>query len=70
MGKVVKVIMDVGGCVIGIILYFLVVREFVFKDVMIFIEMCMMIECKEKMFYFVDVFIVLFGGFGIFEEFL
>lgn len=68
MGVMVDIVIVNGGYIIGVILIFLRDCEIVYENLLEFIIVNNMFECKVKMMLFGDVFIVLFGGFGIFEE--
>lgn len=68
MGEVVDVVLDVGGCVVGVILEFMVFKEIVYMDLFEFYVVQFMYVCKVKMVKFFQGFIVLFGGIGMMEE--
>lgn len=68
MGIVVDVLMVGGGKVVGVMLSGLFSGEIVYQNLMELIEVSGMYEWKVKMSELVDGYIVMFGGFGIYEE--
>lgn len=68
MGMVVDMFLVEGGEVIGVMFIFLMEWEIVYNGIIKMYIVSDMYVCKKKMIELVDVYLVLFGGFGMLEE--
>lgn len=69
MGVIVDEVMVVGGCVVGVIFELFVDKEVGYMGLLELYVVFDMYYCKKMMVDFFDVFVVMFGGVGMFEEF-